>query len=329
MENPLETAPRKSQISAVIPCYNSEKTIVSLVQKLSHQLQGISTDFEIILVNDGSSDSTWLVLEGLLNHDFNIRIIDLARNFGQHNATLCGVLEAQYETIITLDDDFQNPPEQIQLLLDKLEQGFDIVYGVPRVKRHNHYRRWGSTLARKLLAGLGVKNAERLSSFRIFKQKLTADLQGPFGPVVCLDQLLNYRTDRVGEIEVNHEASDQNSRYNAIKLLQLTYGLIIAFNAIPFGLLILAGMALMLLSALGVVLLLAFNPLDQTAFTQTLLLVIGAASGLQLIGIGLLGELLLKSATINLPAFLVSTNRYAAKPKQGTKEYELEDLKVT
>ena len=118
--------------SVVIPVYRGESTLPELVERLSIVLAGLGSEYEILLVNDGSPDHSWEVILSLSKRYPSILGLDLMRNYGQHNATLCGVMHAQHEIIVTMDDDLQHHPEDIPALIAKLNEGYDVVYGSPR-----------------------------------------------------------------------------------------------------------------------------------------------------------------------------------------------------
>src|SRR6266481_884413 len=124
------------RISVVVPAYNSSAVLPLLVTELEPVLAKCSNGFELILVNDSSPDNSWDVICELASRHSWIRPINLMRNFGQHNALLCGIRAAKYEVVVTMDDDLQNPPAEIPRLLEKLEHGFDVVYGVPEDEQH-------------------------------------------------------------------------------------------------------------------------------------------------------------------------------------------------
>ena len=118
-------------ISVVVPVYNSEQTLATLVSRIASSLEGHV--FEILLIDDGSRDQSWQQVLRLAEGSPTIRGINLMRNYGQHNALLCGIREARGETIVTIDDDLQHPPEEIKNLLAGLTADTDVVYGSPIV----------------------------------------------------------------------------------------------------------------------------------------------------------------------------------------------------
>jgi len=122
---------RVGSISVVIAVYNAARTLPALVDRLERSLTAIGLPFEAILVNDGSRDESWQIVQDLAARRPWLLGIDLSRNFGQHNALLCGIRAARYAAVVTLDDDLQNPPEEISKLVDRLSTGCDVVYGSP------------------------------------------------------------------------------------------------------------------------------------------------------------------------------------------------------
>ncbi len=133
-------------LSIIVPVYNSAEVLPKLVERLDLILRGRGTPFEAILVNDGSRDNSWRVVCELASRHSWVRGINLMRNYGQHNALLCGIRAARYKTSVTMDDDLQNPPEEIPRLLAELDRGFDVVYGAPRKEQHGLWRDLASIL---------------------------------------------------------------------------------------------------------------------------------------------------------------------------------------
>src|SRR5579864_7836096 len=136
----LGNAQRWPGLSVVVPVYGSEAILPELVQELGEVLPELATQFELVLVNDSSPDGSWRVIEQLTAEHVWIRGINLMRNYGQHNALLCGIRAAQFGVIVTMDDDLQHPPEEIPKLLAVLEKGYDVVYGRPAQEQHGLMR---------------------------------------------------------------------------------------------------------------------------------------------------------------------------------------------
>src|SRR5512143_1686803 len=159
-------------ISVVIPVYKGAATLEELVRRLGNVLPGLAGKYEAILVNDGSPDNSWQVIEELAKTYPWVRGVRLMRNFGQYNATLCGVRLARYELTVTMDQDLQHPPEQIPLLLDELERGYDVVYGAPRKLPQGFLRNVLTANLKRLLAFvMDAPSVEHVSAFRIFRTR--------------------------------------------------------------------------------------------------------------------------------------------------------------
>ncbi len=136
----VEQLEEKKQVSVIIPVFNSAGSLEDLVSRLDSVLQAGGASYEIILVNDGSRDNSWQVIADLSRNHAAVRGINLMRNYGQHNALLCGLREANYPVSVTMDDDLQHLPEEIPRLLEELEKGYDVVYGTPTRQQHGLWR---------------------------------------------------------------------------------------------------------------------------------------------------------------------------------------------
>ena len=165
----------KIELSIIVPVYNSEKSLPLLYQRLHQTLNKIGKSFECIFVDDGSTDSSWKSLNEILLKDKKVRLIQLTRNFGQHNALMCGFKEAKGKYIVTLDDDLQNPPEEIAKLYQKITEGFDVVYGQYLKKNHSLFRNLGSNLVQFVYRSVfGVHG--NLTSFRIIRKEIVSEI---------------------------------------------------------------------------------------------------------------------------------------------------------
>lgn len=159
--------------SIVIPVYRGADTLEMLVKRLAQVLPGLAQAYEVILVNDDSPDNSWKIIERLAQEYPWVRGIRLMRNYGQHNATLCGVRAARYEITVTMDDDLQHLPEEIHCLLAKLEEGYDVVYGAPRKLPQGLLRNWMTRTTKRLLAWvMKVPSVREISAFRAFRTHL-------------------------------------------------------------------------------------------------------------------------------------------------------------
>ncbi|MHC4176799.1 MAG: glycosyltransferase family 2 protein, partial [Planctomycetota bacterium] len=139
-------------ISVVVAVFNSEKSLGVLVQQLGDVLSKLSGLNEVLLINDGSRDQSWQVICGLAGEKKWVRGVNLMRNYGQHNALLCGVRLARFDVLVTLDDDLQHSPKEIPKLLAKLREGYDVVYARPQRGPHTLWRNFLSRRAKATLA---------------------------------------------------------------------------------------------------------------------------------------------------------------------------------
>ena len=182
----------RHSISVVTPVYNGEASIAELCRRLSEVLPRIATEYEIILVNDGSRDRSWETISELSSRFATVRGLNLMRNYGQHNALLCGIRAAKYDVIVTMDDDLQHPPEEIPRLLEQLEQGFDVVYGAPEKEQHEFMRALASRITRLALgSAIGMDLAKNVSAFRVFRTQLREAFAGYQTPFVSIDVLVD------------------------------------------------------------------------------------------------------------------------------------------
>jgi undecaprenyl-phosphate 4-deoxy-4-formamido-L-arabinose transferase len=157
-------------VSVVIPVYNGATTLRDLIGNLGRVLPNVASSFEAVLVNDGSRDTSGEVIEELAVRHPWVRAIHLSRNYGQHNATLCGVRAAKFDVIVTMDDDLQHPAENIPLLLARLGEGYDVVYGTPERDVHGFWRALASTITKIALQNsVGVRTARGVSALRAFR----------------------------------------------------------------------------------------------------------------------------------------------------------------
>jgi len=221
--------------SVVIPVYNSQKILPLLISELQKVLPGIAQEYEIILVNDGSLDQSWSVIAKLCQTSDKIRGVDLARNFGQHNALLCGIRQASYEIIITMDDDLQHSPSDIPRLIKEIEGGLDLVYATPEHENHSFWRKISSSLVKwALKISVNVPYAEKISAFRAFRTILRDNFSNYNNSYVSIDVLLSWGTRKIGFLEIkHHERRIGKSQYSFQKLLRHAANMLFGFSVLP------------------------------------------------------------------------------------------------
>jgi len=188
----VETRPREyaaaPSISVVIPVYNNAGGLAPLMERLAPVLASLTREYEAILVNDGSSDTSWEVIEELHQTYGWLRGINLMRNYGQHSALLCGIRAARNALIVTIDDDLQTPPEEIPRLVEQLKEGNDVVYGVPRIEQHGLWRNAASKLTKiGLKSVMGAETARNVSAFRVFRKNVREAFRHYDGPFVSIE----------------------------------------------------------------------------------------------------------------------------------------------
>ena len=279
--------------SVVIPVFNEEGSLEPLYKRLTDVMRGMGKPYEIIFIDDGSSDSSFQVLKGLHEKDKNVKIIRFTRNFGQHPAVMAGFRAAEGEVVITLDADLQNPPEEIPKLVGKLDEGYELVFGVFQQRKHNAFRRAGSRFAKWVLARILPVGATDLSGFRVLRSYTVAQLELLNEKSKFIDGLLCWMGYRVGTVEVKHEARRSGrTKYTPFKLASLWLDMIVSFTELPLKLAIFSGLFLGLFGgALALFYLVRYflHGFGVPGFA-TIVILLTAFAGVQLFVIGILGE---------------------------------------
>jgi len=231
----MDTQKLTPGISIVVPVYNSAGTLAELFSRLERVLSAEGHKYEIILVNDGSQDDSWSQIKFLAAEHETVTGINLMRNYGQHNALLCGIRAANFATIITMDDDLQHPPEEIPRLLTQLEQGYDVVYGTPREAQHGLWRILASWITKLALqSAMGAQNARNISAFRAFRTQLRSAFSHYQNRYVSIDVLLTWGTNRFGSLQVDHQPRKMGqTNYTFRKLVSHALNMITGFSVLP------------------------------------------------------------------------------------------------
>ncbi|MCK4901119.1 MAG: glycosyltransferase family 2 protein, partial [Anaerolineales bacterium] len=231
----METSIITNSLSIVVPVFNSEDSLGTLIEQLKTVLPSLTPDYEVILVNDGSRDRSWEVISSLRHSNEWIHGINLMRNYGQHNALLAGIRQANYEVVVTLDDDLQNPPEEIPKLLVKLSQGFDVVFGKPDKEQHGLWRNLASQVTKLVLKrAMGADVARNVSAFRVFRTSLRDAFTDYRGPFVSIDVLLTWGTTRFAAVPVRHDPRlIGTSSYTLTKLITHAFNMMTGFSVVP------------------------------------------------------------------------------------------------
>jgi len=283
-------------ISVIVPVYNSEPLLRELVLRLHPVLESLSSDYELILVDDGSRDRSWEVIFRLAQDYSWIRGINLMRNYGQHNALLCGIRAAQYDIVVTMDDDLQHPPEEIPKLLQKLTEGYDVVYGSPLKKQHGLWRNITAQITRLPLRSIMdaqiARNASAFRAFRIYLRGAFANYRSPF---VSIDVLLSWGTTRFAAIPVRRDPRRAGaSNYTFRKLASHALDMITGFSTWPLRVASLVGFGFTLFG-FGVLIYVLGRYLIEGGSVPGfpfLASIIAIFSGAQLFALGIIGEYL-------------------------------------
>ncbi len=301
-------------ISVVVPVYNSAETIEELTRRLAQVLPGLSEtqggQFELILVNDGSRDESWEIITRLASEYRWVRGFNLMRNYGQHNALLCGVRAARYNLTITMDDDLQHPPEEIHKLLALLLQGNDVVYGIPGKMPHSWWRNAFSRLIKRFLSlAMGVKNVRDFAAFRAFHTRLRAAFADYQNPNVILDVLLSWGTTRFATVVVEEKPRQAGrSNYNFFKLFQYTMVVLTGFSTLPLRIASLVGFFFTFFGIVIFVFVIAsYFLVGSIPGFPFLTSIIALFSGTQLFALGIMGEYLARifDKSMDRPAYVI------------------------
>jgi len=239
-------------ISVVIPVYKGSDSLKELYDRLKDTLEKITQNFEIILIDDCSPDHSLNIIKEIHQQDLRVKFISLMRNFGQHNAIMCGFNYAQGDYVITMDDDLQNPPEEIMELLNKIKEGFDAVIGRPKEKKHAAYRNVGSFLVGKSFKVIFGKPEDiKMSSFRVLSRELVHAIIAVKTPNPMVDALILSNTLNLANVDVKHdERRFGKSNYSLSKSIKLALDLLVNYSTIPLRVISLNGFVFALIGLL-------------------------------------------------------------------------------
>ncbi len=294
--------PAGPKYSVVIPVYNSERIVGETVARTVAFFENAGLAFEIILVNDASPDGSWKVISALARKDRRIKAINLLRNYGQHNANLCGFRHVSGDWLVTLDDDLQNPPEEIAHLIRKAAEGHhDLVLGRFRSKQHASYRRWGSKVVNWLNGKIFDKpEGLTLSNFRLLHKDVVqriCDYQSPFPYIPGLALMFSASP---ANVEVEHlPRREGKSSYNFIRIAKLVATLLFNYSSFPLRLVMGVGLAASVASFMFGVYILVRSLVHGSAVPgwTTLAVLLSFLNGMLMLMVGMLGEYMVRLLT--------------------------------
>jgi glycosyltransferase involved in cell wall biosynthesis len=310
-------------VTIVVPVYNSSTILPDLVVRLNPVLAANYETYELILVNDGSRDESWNVICRLVSQHSWIRGVNLMRNYGQHNAVLCGIRLAQFEAIVTMDDDLQHPPEEIPRLTNKLEEGYDVVYGTPIEEQHGLWRDMASIITKaSLQAAIGAETARMVSAFRVFRTQVRKAFEEYRGSFVSLDVLLTWGTTRFTAVQVKHDLRKVGiSNYTIWRLINHAVNMMTGFSPVPLQLASIIGFLFTIFGFLILVYVVGnyFIRGGSVPGFSFLACMIAIFSGVQLLMLGIFGEYLARVhfRTMDRPSSII---REIREPRSNVEE---------
>lgn len=292
-----KTASQKSTLySVVIPVYNSEKIVGKTIDRVISFFESKNWEFELLLVNDNSPDKSWPIIKKRALNDDRIIAINMGKNFGQHTANIVGFRHVKGDCVITMDDDLQNPPEEIEKLAEKFHEGFDLVVGVFEQKKHASHRRIGS----QMMQFLNKKIFPSPEGFRHTNFRLIARS--------VIDRIVEYRnhfpyTSGMAIMFSSHQTNalvkhaDREigkSNYNLKRLIKLAWSIIFNYSALPIRVLVTLGLVISLFSLLiaAFMVIRAFVLGNTGTGWTSLMLVISISNSVLFLLLSIIGEYL-------------------------------------
>jgi len=271
----------------------------------------IKKDYEIILINDGSQDKSWQTIVNLSQKYPKVKGVNLMRNYGQHNALLCGIRLAQYKFIITMDDDLQHPPVEISRLIKKVNEGYDVVYGIPDKTKHALWRNLASKITKLALQSImGVDIARKVSAFRIFRTSLRKAFENYHATNISIDVLLTWATVNFSVVSIKHKPRlSGKSNYSFKMLLNHAINMITGFSVLPLQFASFLGFVFtvfgfgILVYVIGRYFIIG----DHVTGFPFLASIVAIFSGVQLFALGIIGEYIAKIyfKTLNHPIYVI------------------------
>ncbi|WP_046755610.1 glycosyltransferase family 2 protein [Kordia jejudonensis] len=282
-------------ISIIVPVYNGEKTLEALYSQIATFCDAEKLHYEVVFVHDCGPDNSLSILKKLQkNHPKHIKVLQLTRNYGQHNAIIAGFGSCEGDMIITMDEDLQHLPKDIKNLLNKQKEGdYDVVYGVNKTSEHSRFRNITSRIMKKVLS-YAIENLHKdYSAFRLIKRDIALQLIEMQNSYTFLDGYLSWITNHVSSTTVEHkERFAGESSYTMKKLIEHSINILFTFSNIPIRILSYSSIIIFFITLMYsiyiVVRKLVYD--DLIAGFPTLIIAIGIGVSLLLLGLGIIGE---------------------------------------
>ncbi|EHQ35440.1 glycosyltransferase family 2 protein [Methanoplanus limicola] len=292
------------EYSIVIPVYNSSQTLNELIEEIKLVFKKLNSAYEIIMVDDCSNDNCWERMKELHKKDNNIKIIHLIKNFGQHNATLCGFNHCNGKYVITIDDDLQHPPEEILKLIEKIKEGYLVVYGKYKSKNENLLRDFLSRKFQKIIHEiLLLPDDIFLSSFAIYHSNVVKNMikiKSSY-PFILGLMAKSAPVNKIANVKVLHnERKAGNSNYTIIKYFKYSLNLIINYSSLPLTIIAIIGSLVSFLS-LSYGSMIIIKSLTDSSYGiigwNSLMVAVTFLGGMTLLSLGIVGEYLRRILT--------------------------------
>ncbi len=281
-------------VSVLVPILNEEESLSELHTRLSKTLETLGRTYEIIYINDGSTDRTQEILEEFHSQDNHVHVIEFNRNYGQHMALFAGMERSQGDIVITIDADLQNPPEEIPRLVAKIDEGYEIV-GTYRAKRKDSiFRTLPSYIVNKITARLvGVKLRDWGCMLRAYQRSIVESMNMCGEYASFIPALAATFARKVTEIEVGHEARKKGTtKYSLFRLLHLNFDLMTGFSLLPIQFIGILGVVIALIGVVFAIFLfirrLMVGPEVEGVFT--LFAINFVFMGVMIFALGIIGE---------------------------------------
>jgi len=296
-ERGVDVPMRTLSVSLVVPVYNEEKVLGELIGRCLEVCEGMAAPFEIILVDDGSSDGSAQLIKGAAQHyESSVVGVLLNRNYGQHAAVMAGFAESRGDIVVTLDADLQNPPEEVPKLVRRIEEGFDVVGTVRTPRQDTLFRRAASRIVnRAARKATGVMMHDYGCMLRAYRRHVVDAMLQCHERSTFIPVLANGFARNATEIEVRHaDRPHGDSKYSLWKLINLQFDLLTSMTTFPLRLLtVLGGLVSVMGIGFGIVLLvlrLVHGSGWAAEGVFTLFAILFMFVGAQFVGMGLLGE---------------------------------------